>query len=63
MLNIYEVLNTESKNIYHPCKKKVWQGEYGFSGRDNYSCERWYVWIKDLIEEMFNEKILRIYKF
>ena len=26
MLNIYEVLNTESKNVYHPCKKKYGRG-------------------------------------
>ena len=43
--------------------KKTWQGEYIFSGRDNYSRERWCVGVKDLIEEMFNEKILTIYKF
>ena len=43
--------------------KKIWQGEYIFSGRDNYSRESWCVGVKDLIEEMLNEKILRIYKF
>ena len=43
--------------------KKIWQGEYIFSGRDNYSRESWCVGVKDLIEEMLNEIILRIYKF
>ena len=36
--------------------------EYAFSGRDNYSRERWCVDFEDLIVIMFNEKILMIYK-
>ena len=39
------------------------QEEYVFSGRDNNSHERWRVGLKDLIEEMFNEKTLRVYTF
>ena len=47
---------------FDPYKKNC-QGEYVFSGRDNYSRERWCVDFEDLIVIMFNEKILMIYKF
>ena len=43
--------------------KKSWQGEYVFTGRDSYSGERWHVRLKELIEEMFDENICRVYKF
>ena len=45
---------------FDPYKKNC-QGEYVFSGRDNYSHERWCVDFEDLIVIMFNEKILMIY--
>ena len=41
----------------------MWQGEYVFNGRENYSRESRCVGLKDLIEEMFKGKMLRIYKF
>ena len=34
-----------------------------FRGRASYSGERWHVILKDLIDEMFDENICRIYKF
>ena len=43
--------------------KKLWQGEYVFSERDNYSRESWCVGLQELIEKIFNEKTLTIYKF
>lgn len=43
--------------------KELLQGEYVFSGRDNNSHESCRVGLKGLIEEMFNEKTLRIYTF
>ena len=45
---------------FDPYKKNC-QGEYAFSGRDNYSREHWCVDFEDLIVIMFNEKILMIY--
>ena len=64
MLNIYDVLNIELKMIYeYNLYRKNMAAECVFSGRDNYSRKRWCVGLKDVIEEMFNEKILRIYKF
>ena len=44
-------------------KRRTWEGEYVFSGRDNYKIECWCVGLKDLIEEIFNEKIFTISKF
>ena len=43
--------------------KKLLQGEYVFRGRGSYSGGLWHVILKDLIEEMFDENICRIYKF
>ena len=41
---------------YDPHKKKLWQGEYAFTERDSYKGEPQHVWLKDLIEEMFDKK-------
>ena len=64
MLKICKTLYTDLKTIYnHNSYKKKWQGEYAFSGRDNYSGEHWNVKLKDIIEEMFNENTCRVCKF
>ena len=64
MLKICKTLYTDLKTIYnHNSYKKKWQGEYAFSGRDNYSGEHWNVKLKDITEEMFNENNCRVYKF
>ena len=65
MWKIYTALNSDFKKIYDydAYKKKQWQGEYVFSGRDSYSGERWCVKLKDFINEMFDENICRNYKF
>ena len=64
MLKICKTLYTDLKTIYnHNSYKKIWQGEYAFSGRDNYSGAHWNVKLKDLIEETFNENICRVYEF
>ena len=41
-------------------KKKLWQGDYAFRGRNSYSGERWNVKLKDCIEVMFNDNIRRV---
>ena len=38
-------------------KKKLWQGDYAFRGRNSYSRGRWNVKLKDCIEVMFNDNI------
>ena len=64
MLKIYKTLNTDLKTIYnHNSYKKIQQGGYAFSGRDNYGGAHWNVKLKDLIEEIFNENICWVYEF
>ena len=65
MWQISAALNADLKKIcdYVPHKKKLWQGEYVFTGRDSYSSERWHVRLKDLIRKMFDKNICRVYKF
>ena len=44
-------------------KLKNWQGKYILTERDNYCGERWHVRLRNHIEDKFDEKIPRIYKF
>lgn len=62
MWKIYTTLNSDLKR-YDPYKKIIAGRICFFRGRGSYSGERWHVILKDLIEEMFDENICRIYKF